>query len=168
MTGLQVPIRERRIHLAIGTHGGLADDRDSGVGGFFAYGLTLGVVITPNLTLGITRLGVGYGFSSIEGAIRSADFVPYVEGAFFASDVIQPFSRLGVAMHARGETNARPGRFGASMFLSLGVRYRPLPWLALELEAAAYVPFGETDFGVLTVVPFTVAGTLGGGVGFYF
>jgi hypothetical protein len=160
---------ERRTQLGISFHAGLADDGAGGAGGFLAWGLTFGITLIPHLTVGITRLGFGLGYSSIEGTIWSANFTPFVEGSFFLGEVVQPFGRLGVSMQAVGETNRRAGYFGASIFLSVGTRFWPLPWLSVEVEAAGYAPTTDpVRFGTMDVSPFSVAGTLGAGVGFHF
>jgi hypothetical protein len=151
----------RRFHLALGTHGGIADD-GTGLGSFFAWGLTFGVAITPHVTVGLTRLALGFGLSSSEGLILSGDFTPYVELGFPASPVIRFFARLGVAMQVIGETNVRPGSFGASVFSSLGSRVFVVPWFSFEMEVALYVPMTDpVRFGGIAVTPATAAGTLG-------
>ncbi len=157
----------RPFHLGASIIAG-ASSIDGEVSAFGYYGLDMSYTIDRHVTLGIGRLSIGGGFSSVESFILGVQATPYVEVFAFPDPRLQVYGQVGIAL--QGRTSAiNAGYFQSAAFLGAGLRWWPLDWMSVGLEIGVHLVMTDAFLMWTTPLPqLSVVGTVGLGVQFHF
>ncbi|MGE0791514.1 MAG: hypothetical protein AB7S26_37915 [Sandaracinaceae bacterium] len=155
--------------LRVGLEGivGIADGA-SGVQPFGDYGLSLFGTVHEGVALGLTRVNVGVGYSSLESFIFAFSASPAIELSAFIDPRVQVWVQAGVSLQAR-TINGGLSPIQVAPFLAAGVRFWVTEWftlgaqLAVHLTATDAFRMGGTDLRQLATV-----GTFGLSAEFHF
>jgi len=142
-------VRYRPFQLGVSAIGGFqvhTDQSPAPVDGMMRVGLDLLGSLTPGVAIGVTRLGLSYGYSSIEGPLFGVNATPTVEFAFFVGGHTQLLMQLGATLSFGTATAIRPVSFDAAATGVLGARW----WLGnlISLGLLVGVDVGLTRPGV--------------------
>jgi hypothetical protein len=153
-------VRYRPIEIGVSAIGGVeAHTRQSPVpvDGMLSFGADLLGSIVPGFAIGVTRLGVGFGYSSIDGPLFDIGGTPTIELSFFVGAHTQLLMQLGAALGISTATASHPIGFNAAATGILGARW----WLGnlISLALLVGVDVGLTNPGLR----FWFAGPLGQG-----
>jgi hypothetical protein len=116
------------------------------VDGMLSFGAHILGSIVPGVAIGLTRIGLGFGYSSSEGPIFDVGATPTIELSFFAGQHTQLLMQLGAALGVSTATAHAPLRFNAAATGILGARW----WLGnlISIALLVGVDVGLTDPGV--------------------
>lgn len=116
-------VRHRPVHIGVSAIGGGQIHTNGGApDGFLRFGLDVIGTIVPGFAIGFTRLGVGFGYSDVEGVIFTGNATPTFEFSFFPGSDVQLFLQLGATIGLAAPTNVRPFGANAAVTTALGVR----------------------------------------------
>lgn len=156
------------FRLSVGLLAGAAST-PPGVTGYWYLGADLMGTVHPNLSLGITRLSIGLGFSSVESFVFSLQGTPTLELFAFVDPHVQVYGQLGVALQGRARTALREGHFQVAPFVGGGVRFWATDWLSIGPEIGLHVVATDAFLmGDLALPQGSVAGSGALNVGFHF
>jgi len=156
------------FRLSLGILAGAASTR-SGVSGYWYLGLDLMGTVHPNISIGITRLSFGFGFSSVESFIFSLQGTPTLEVSAFVDPHVQAYGQIGVALQGRAQTAFREGYFQVAPFVGGGVRFWANDWITIGLEIGLDVVATDAFLmGEVELPQGSVAGSGALNVGFHF
>jgi len=89
----------------------------SGVGGFDLFH-----DVSEEMAVGLARLGVGFGYSSIEGELLSITGTPALQLGIYPYGRLQLYAQHGIAFSLAKETDIRPRRHGIALSSAIGMR----------------------------------------------
>ncbi|MCB9594532.1 MAG: hypothetical protein H6719_17500 [Sandaracinaceae bacterium] len=136
--------------------------RDPSVEPLFDWGLSIFGTVHEALAIGLTRVNVSGGYSSIEGSLFALSGAPAVEGFLFPDRYVQLYGQVGVSLQGRTPTNLRVGEFQAAPFLAAGARFWIAPWFTLGVQLAVHVTLTDGfRMGGLDLPQWSTPGTLG-------
>lgn len=162
---------ERPFHLGLSGSFGLTAREMGGASNvqvFGAYGLLLSGTVDRMVSVGVTRLAVGAGFSSLEGAIFSLEMTPMVELFGFPDPRVQVYGQLGLAVQGRTQTSFREEILQLAPFLGGGVRFWIADWFSLGLELGLHLVLTDAyRMGSAVLPQWSLPGTLGSSVAFH-
>src|SRR5690606_9986892 len=122
-----------------------------------------------NVSLGVSHLSFGLGFSSIESFVFSLQGTPTLELGAFVDRHVQVYAQLGVALQGRSQTAFREGYFQVAPFVGAGARFFAIEWLSISLEIGLHVVATDAFIMGSTSLPQgAVAGSGALGVSWHF
>lgn len=130
----------RPLHLGLGGFGGIAivpEPSGTELVGWGWWGHALTVTVHDFVSLGVTRTGFGFGYSSIEGPVLTFDVTPMVELFDFVDPHVQLYTQLGATLQGRSETEVDEAAFQASGFLAVGARFWATEWFSIAVDVGA-------------------------------
>lgn len=110
-----------------------------GTRGYWHLGMDLVGTVHPNLAVGVTRISLGFGASSIDGFIFSLQGTPTLELFGFVDPHVQVFAQLGVALQGRAQTASREGFVQVAPYLGGGTRIFPNDWFSIGVEIGLHL-----------------------------
>lgn len=136
---------------------------------FGAYGINLGFTVDRMVTLGISRLSVGGGFSSVESTILTFQGTPTLELFGFVDPRIQVYGQIGVALQGR-YSGFFGGSFQAAAYIGGGARFWVLDWFSIGVEVGLHLVLTDffTQMGGVEIPRWSMFGTLGLSAEFHF
>lgn len=155
------------LHLGVTLRGGLVyferprpgTETVADFGGDLSLSL-MGQVV-ENVALGLRGITVGFGVSSLEGALFSLTLEPTVELGGFVDRHVQLFAQLGFPVQGRTQTSLREEILQVGTALRAGVRLWPAAWFSVDLEVDTrmnwtdgfhYAGYSLPQFGSVTTV----------------
>lgn len=143
--------------------------RDSNAEPIFHLGLSLFYTVHESLSVGVTRLTVGAGYSSVEGALLAFSAAPALELFTFVDPHVQLWGQVGASLQGRTPTNLGGDAFQAAPFLAAGARFWVVPWFTLGIQLAVHLTVTDAfRMGSLDLPQWSTPGTVGVSAEFHF
>jgi len=139
------------------------------VQGYWYIGMGFLGTVHPNIRIGLSRVSIGLGASSVEGFMFSLQGTPTFELFAFVDPHVDLFAQIGVALQGQGQTALHDGIFQVAPFLGAGARFWLTDWLSLGVELGLHLVATDTfSMGGVSLPQSSVAGSLELTAGFHF